>query len=307
MGAHTVDVSVPREELRDFLRTRRARLQPEDVGLAGGEARRVPGLRREEIARLAGVSVDYYVRLEQGRSRNVSASVLDAVARALQLDEPERRHLFDLAQPTAAPRRATPRRQRLRPAVVTLLEGMELQPAFVVGPRLDVLAANWIACQLIGDFQALPPRERNFARFLFLDEDARELYVDWPHVARESVATLRMYAGRHPDDPELSRLVGELSVKSREFAQWWSAHDVAERSYGTKTYRHPLVGDVTVSCESLRFPADPELMMCIYSAEPGSASEQALRMLAAMRPADPDADADAGGSAGPTFEPAPLP
>jgi transcriptional regulator with XRE-family HTH domain len=272
--------TTPKDELREFLRTRRARLRPEDVGLEAGDGhRRVPGLRREELARLAGVSVDYYVRLEQGRNASVSASVLEAIARALQLDEDERAHLFDLARPTRrARRRVAPRVQRVRPGIRLLLDNLPV-PAFVTGRRLDVLATNALARALLCDFDALPPGERNHARWIFLDPATRELYDDWEAVARDNVAVLRMEAGRHPDDPELSALIGELTVKSPEFAEWWPRHDVLRRSHGTKRYHHPVVGDLTVSYEALPVPDDPEQTLFVYSVEPGSASADALALL----------------------------
>jgi transcriptional regulator with XRE-family HTH domain len=268
-----------KEDLRQFLRSRRARIAPEAVGLPVGHShRRVPGLRREELAMLAGVSVDYYVRLEQGRNTSVSASVLDAIARALQLDDHERAHLFDLAKPKAGARRPAPRPQRVRPGVRVLLENL-VTPAFVLGRRLDVLATNRMARALLCDFGALPPRERNHARWVFLDPAARELYVDWDAIARDNVAVLRMDAGRHPDDPELSALIGELTMKSPEFAGWWADHDVLRQTHGSKRYHHPVVGDLTVTYEALPLPDDPEQTLFVYSVEPGSASAQALALL----------------------------
>lgn len=278
-------MTTPALELRDYLGTRRARLRPADVGLTEGAARRVPGLRREEIAMLAGVSVDYYTRLEQGRLPNVSVSVVDAVARALQLDPAEHRHLLDLTKPVALRRRTARRVQRIRPAVSLLLDSLETQPAFVMGDRMDVLAANWMAHELMGGWLDRPRNERNLARFIFLDPDAREVHSDWSSIAEEAVATLRFYAGQHPDDPELARLVGELSIASVEFAEWWAAHDVRSRSHGVKTYIHPEVGAVTVHCEALEFAGDDHQRLCIYTAEPGSSSAQALRLLTVMRPA----------------------
>jgi len=272
-------------ELRDYLRSRRDRLLPEEVGLPVGGSRRVPGLRREEVSMLAGVSTDYYARFEQGRLRGVSVSVIDAVARALQLDPAGRQHLADLALPTAVRRPALPRRQRLRPAVGVLLDALETQPTFVMGDRMDILAANWMASQLMGGWLDDPRNERNLARFIFLDPEARELHADWEAVAEEAVAALRLYAGQRPDDPELSRLIGDLSIHSPEFVRWWSGHDVRSRSHGVKHYRHPQLGEVTVHCEALEFPSDGRQRLCIYTAEPGSPSDTALRLLASMRPA----------------------
>lgn len=270
-------------ELKEFLRTRRARLRVDDVEIGGtSRVRRVPGLRREEVAQLAGVSVDYYSRLEQGRHLNVSDEVLDAVARALRLDEVERSYLFQIARTnTRRARRRPAPVQRVRPGIRRVLETLDdVTPAFVFGRRMDVLAANRLARALIGDFEALPPRERNLLRFTFLDESARELYTDWEEVARDNVAILRLDAGRHPDDPLLTELVGELAVKSEEFRRWWADHNVRERTHGIKRYHHPLVGDLTVNYESVAVLGDPDQTLCIYTAEPGSPSETALRLLA---------------------------
>lgn len=281
-------------ELKEFLRTRRARLNVEDVQVGGtGGVRRVPGLRREEVARLAEVSVDYYSRLEQGRNLNVSDDVLDAVARALRLDEVERSYLFQIARanPRRARRRTPARVQRVRPGVRRILETLDdVTPAFVFGRRMDILATNRLARALLTDFEALPPRDRNMLRYTFLDDSARELYVDWEEVARDNVAVLRLDAGRHPDDPLLTELVGELAVKSPEFRRWWADHNVRERSHGTKRYHHPLVGDLTIDYESVSLPGDPDQTLCIYTAEAGSPSETALELLAtwtgSQRPAD---------------------
>jgi transcriptional regulator with XRE-family HTH domain len=266
-------------ELREFLLTRRARLTPEAVGLPSfGERRRVPGLRREELAQLAGVSFDYYVRLEQGRTRNVSESVLDAVARALRLSATERAHLFNLARPTK-PRRRTEAVPRIRTGLRRLVETIVETPAFIVDRHYEVVAWNALAAALIFDFAAASPRDRNLARFLFLDERGRSIYADWDTAARESVATLRMAAGRDPNDPVLNELIGELSVKSAPFRRWWAEHDVKERTHGSKRYRHPVVGDITVSYEALLLPADPDLTLMLYTVEAGSPSEAALRRL----------------------------
>lgn len=270
-------------ELKEFLRTRRARLRVDDVEIGGtSRVRRVPGLRREEVAQLAGVSVDYYSRLEQGRHLNVSDEVLDAVARALRLDEVERSYLFQIARTkTRRARRRPAPVQRVRPGIRRVLETLDdVTPAFVFGRRMDMLSANRLARALIGDFEALPPRERNLLRFTFLDESARELYTDWEEVARDNVAILRLDAGRHPDDPLLTELVGELAVKSEEFRRWWADHNVRERTHGIKRYHHPLVGDLTVNYESVEVLGDPDQTLCIYTAEPGSPSETALRLLA---------------------------
>ncbi|GAA5141083.1 helix-turn-helix transcriptional regulator [Nocardioides marinquilinus] len=287
-----------KEELREFLRSRRARVAPEDVGLdVDLGRRRVPGLRREELARLAGVSVDYYTRLEQGRDLNVSEEVLGAVADVLGLRADERAHLFDLAQPKHKRRRApTPAPQRVRPGVRVLVDSLAT-PAFVVGRRLDVLATNAMARALICDFDALPPRDRNHARWVFLDPIARERYLDWDLVARENVASLRMQAGRWPDDPDLASLIGELSMKSPEFAGWWADHEVLRQSHGTKRYHHPVVGDLTVAYEALAVPDAADQVLFVYTVEPGSPSEEALRLLASWSLTGDGATSDRAGRA----------
>jgi transcriptional regulator with XRE-family HTH domain len=272
----------PRNELSEFLRTRRARLQPEDVGLPYfGVRRRVPGLRREELAQLAGVSAAYYTRLEQGNARNVSAAVLEAIADALRLDRAEREHLDHLAKPARRRGRAVPPRpQRVRPQLQHLLDAMDSVPAYVLGRRCDILAWNRLACALLGDFGALPPEQRNMAWLVFMEPATRELYDDWEGKARDMVAGLRMHAGRSPDDPRLAALIGELSVKSPEFRQWWAAHDVRGTGPCTKELHHPVVGRLTLANESMVLPADPDQLLVTYAAEPGSASAEALRLLA---------------------------
>ncbi|MET7755930.1 helix-turn-helix transcriptional regulator [Streptomyces sp. NPDC005389] len=272
-------------ELSEFLRSRRARLKPEDVGLPEfGRHRRVPGLRREELAQLAGVSVAYYTRLEQGNGRNVSMEVLDSIARALRLSDTERAHLTHLAKPTAKKRQhraAIARPQQVRPGLRHLLDAMEGIPAFVVGRRLDVLAWNRMARALMGDFEAMEPAERNVARMVFLGPNSRDLYRDWECKATEVVSVLRLYAGCYPEDPALLALVGELSIRSEEFRSLWAAHTVADKGHGTKVLRHPLVGEMTLTYESMQVAGgDPDLVLITYQAEPGSASADALRLLA---------------------------
>ncbi|MEU2115485.1 helix-turn-helix transcriptional regulator [Streptomyces sp. NPDC016459] len=274
----------PSAELSEFLRSRRARLKPQDVGLPEyGRHRRVPGLRREELAQLAGVSAAYYTRLEQGHGRNVSMEVLDAIARALRLSDTERAHLTHLAKPTVKKRQraAIARPQRVRASLTQLLDSMDGVPAFVLGRRLDILAWNRMARALIGDFAAWEPAERNMPRMIFLDPNARDLYVDWECKAVEVVSVLRLYAGCYPDDPLLLALVGELSVRSEEFRSLWAAHTVTDKGHGTKRLRHPLVGELTLSYESLKVAGDdPDLVLVTYHAEPGTASADALRLLA---------------------------
>ncbi|MEU5643510.1 helix-turn-helix domain-containing protein [Streptomyces milbemycinicus] len=267
-------------ELREFLRSRRARVTPEEAGLTpSATVRRVPGLRREEVAQLAGVSVDYYVRLERGRRPNVSESVLEAIARALRLTADERQYLFALVKPVRT-RPRVPAPQRVRPALYRVLESMADTPALVIGRRTDVLATNRLARALYADFDAMPRRERNLARFTFLDARARALYADWTAVAQAAVAALRVYAGDHPYDPQLAELIGELSLRDADFRHWWAAHDVQRRTYGSKLFRHPLVGDLYLDYEALAVTGDPEQILGVYTAEPGSPSAEALGLLA---------------------------
>jgi transcriptional regulator with XRE-family HTH domain len=269
-------------EIREFLSTRRARITPEQAGLAPHSgARRVPGLRREEVAQLAGVSVDYYVRLERGRTQSVSETVLDAVARALQLDDTERAHLVDLTQPTTArTRRKRPLApQRVHPVLYRTLDALTV-PAVIQGRRTDVLAANKLASALYTDFEARPRRERNFARFVFLHEAARTLYADWEQVAGDCLAFLRLYAGRHPDDPQLTEPIGELSLHSDTFRSMWADHNVIAHTSGTKRLHHPLVGDLTLDYVALAVEGDPDQTLVIYTPEPASSSAEALSILA---------------------------
>ncbi|MEU4807329.1 helix-turn-helix transcriptional regulator [Actinosynnema sp. NPDC023587] len=263
-------------DLGEFLRTRRARVRPDDVGLPGGGRRRVPGLRREELALLAGVSVDYYMRLEQGRTPAVSDAVLDAVARVLRLDDTERAHLRNLVRP-ARPRKAVP--QRVRPGLRRLLDLMEDVPALVLGRRTDLLAWNALAGAL-GGYEGFAPTMLNSARHVFLDPAARRFYRDWPTVAADTVAVLRLDAGQHPDDARLAALVGELSVKDETFRTLWAQHAVLEKTHGTKLMRHDVVGDLDLDYEVLLFPGEPDLQLVVYTAEEDSPTEERLRLLA---------------------------
>ncbi|MGI5440532.1 helix-turn-helix transcriptional regulator [Streptomyces shenzhenensis] len=295
-------------ELGDFLRSRRALLRPEDAGvpLSGG-ARRVPGLRREEVASLAGVSTDYYARLEQGRHPHVSESVLDGVARALHLNDDERTYLWGLARPrTPGTRRAGPvSAPRVRADVHRMLDVLnDVSPALVVNHRRDVLAANHLARALLTDFDALPSRERNLARFALLDPAARDLYRDWENVAQIFVANLRLASGRHPDDRLLNELVGEFCVKLPEFNTWWASHRVQQCAYGDQRFDHPIVGELSLHHETLTFPSDPDQIICLYTAEPGTASAQALRLLASWTAPDTTAESAPTRSRAPG--PAPL-
>jgi transcriptional regulator with XRE-family HTH domain len=271
-----------KKEIRDFLTSRRARITPEQAGLRSYGSRRVPGLRREEVAVLAGVSVPYYTRLERGDLSGASQSVLEALARALELDDAERAHLFDLAraaQPTVARpcRRAV--KQRVRPEVQWTLEGITGAAAFVGNQRLDILAANQLGHALFSELYATPARPVNNARFVFLDPGAETFYLDWERVAGECVAILRWSVGRDPDDRDLSDLVGELASHSEEFRTLWAAHDVRFHNTGVKRFHHPVVGELTLSYNRLDLAADHGLAIFTYAAEPGSRSEEALKLL----------------------------
>jgi transcriptional regulator with XRE-family HTH domain len=273
-----------KSEIREFLTTRRARITPEQAGLTtyGDDKRRVPGLRREEVALLAGVSVDYYTRLERGKANGVSDSVLEALARALQLDEPERAHLFDLARAAqpAAPTRRRRTKQRIRPSVQRMLDAITGAPAFVRNGRLDILAANQLGQAFYSEMFASQTQPANTARFVFLDPRSTEFYAGWDHVANEVVAILRSEAGRDPHDRGLSDLVGELSTQSETFRKRWAAHNVRFHDTGDKEVHHPVVGDLSLTYETMELSADQGLVMFVYTAEPGSKSEEGLNLLA---------------------------
>lgn len=268
-----------RAELGEFLRSRRARLSPEEVGLVDhGARRRVPGLRREELALLAGVSVDHYVRLEQGRTLHFSESVLDAVARALRLNPIERDHLYRLARPWSG--EETPGEQQVRPGLKRLLEAAPEVPAYIVGRGTNVLAWNRLAAALIIDFGALPPHERNLARLVFLDEGMRELYEDWPAKASDVVAYLRLDAARNPNDEGIATLIGELCRGSAEFRRLWERHELKDKTHGRYVYLHPVVGRLDLGFETLRLPDDPDQGLVAHTVEPNSPSAAALALLA---------------------------
>jgi transcriptional regulator with XRE-family HTH domain len=266
-----------RQDIGEFLRSRRARVTPAAAGLPDYGRRRVPGLRREEIAQLAGVSVDYYTRLEQGRGTGVSDAVLDAISRVLSLDDTEHAHLRALIRPAAAMR--TPARPaRLRPELVRMLELMDAIPAFVLGRRMDVVAWNALADAVAG-FSGMPARQRNAAHHAFLDPRARGFYRDWDTVAKETVAYLRLDAGRHPTDTQLAALVGELSLADATFRELWAAHNVKEKTHGRKLLRHPVVGDLDLAYETLALPGDPDHLLVTYIAEANSPTTERLRLL----------------------------
>lgn len=303
-----------RGDLGDFLRTRRARLRPADVGLRSyGDRRRVPGLRREELAQLAGVSMSYYTRLEQGQSRRASPEVLEALARALRLDAHERGYLLDLARAGQAAGREESA-QHARPGVLRLVEAMTDIPAMVLAPSTDILAWNTLGHALFGignerDSVRRPQQRPNIARNVFLDPAAREFYVDWSAKACSAVSHLRLVAGQFPEDRRLRELIGELTVSSTEFAALWSAHSVRTCEPVAREFRHPWVGPLTLTQETMWLREDGDQLLVTQTAEPGSRSADALRLLGSLiqqpapragptSPKSPDADAAARREAG---------
>ena len=272
----------PKNDIREFLSSRRARITPQQAGLpVFGDTRRVPGLRREEAAMLAGVSVDYYTKMERGNLRGVSDSVLDALARGLRLDEAERVHLFDLARaagPMPRPR-SRPAKQRVRPSVQRILDAMTGAPALVQNARLDIFAANRLGYAVYSEMDLAPGRPANHARFVFLDPRAATFYADWDRAARETAAILRSAAGRDPYDRDLSDLVGELATQSDAFRTHWAAHNVRFHATAVKHFHHPVVGELSLNFNRLDIAADHGLTLFTYAAEPGSRSEEALSLL----------------------------
>ena len=274
-------------DIGEFLRTRRARLTPEELGIVSYGSRRVPGLRREELAQLAGVSATYYTRLEQGQSINASVSVIDSIGRALNLNPDERAHLHDLARPTKAKRRTQIKPDHARPGTVQLLNAMVDIPAVVMGRRNEILAWNRLGHLLLGghlDFDS-PARSAdrpNLTRMLFLDPHTGDLYRNRSEEASLSVASLRFTAAQHQDDPELTQLIGELTLKSQEFAALWAKHPVKRCVSGVKHFRHPEVGDFDLSFEVLHLPDGDGQRMLTHTAEPGSTAEAALTLLGAV-------------------------
>lgn len=274
-------------EIGEFLTSRRARITPEQVGLPVYDAtkRRVSGLRRQEVATLAGLSVDYYTQIERGKVNTVSENVLDAIARALQLDVAERSHLFDLHRnATISPQRSRPRRTKtIRPMLQRTLDAMTV-PAFVRNTRQDLVGGNQLAHAFYSPLHPDPLRPDpdhpvNFVRFCFLDPRARQFYPDWEGMADSSVNLLRTDAGRDPYDRGISDLVGELSTRSEQFRTRWAKHNVRLHHTGTKTFHHPVVGDITVTYETMPIPADPGLVLTVYSPEPDTPSADAMTLL----------------------------
>ncbi len=275
-----------RAEVREFLTSRRSRISPERAGLPAGPRRRVPGLRRSEVAALADVSVEYYAKLERGHLAGVSPAVLEAVARALQLDDAEREHLLNLARAAdgsdalARPRRRATRQWTPHRSVQWTLDAVTGGPAFVRNGRMDVLAANPLARAFYADVYADPHNQANLARFNFLDPASRRFYPDWDLAADVAVAILRTEAGRNPHDKELHDLVGELSTRSDAFRTRWGAHNVRHHGTGTKRFHHAAVGALTLAYEGLEMATEPGLTLTVYTAEPGSPSDEGLRLLA---------------------------
>ncbi|MEU1091515.1 helix-turn-helix domain-containing protein [Streptomyces sp. NPDC005576] len=296
--------------LGEFLRNRRAQLQPEDVGLPShGTRRRVPGLRREELALLAGVSITYYTHLEQGQSTNASDSVLDALARALRLTPDEHTHLRNLARPPKAKRAASPRPEYARATTRRLLESMPQVPAVVLDGRNNVLAWNALGHALLAGHLDVaspddPATRPNLTRMLFLDPHTRELYTDWTNEARVALAALRLVAGRNPEDRALAELIGSLMLQSPDFAGLWSKHPVRDCTVGTKALHHPAVGPMSLDFENLHLTDGTGHRMLLYTAPEGSPSDAALRLLSGLteeaertrsrKPRPSAADADAG-------------
>jgi transcriptional regulator with XRE-family HTH domain len=278
-----VDVVDARDDMREFLMSRRSRVTPEEAGLpAYGARRRVTGLRREEVAMLAGISVEYYTRLERGNTSGVSEDVLEGISRALQLDEAERAHLFDLVRSAnrVRPTRRQPGQERVRPTVQRILDSMVGVPAYLRNGRLDILGANALGYALYTPVFSDLSRTANMARFIFLSPGAADFFDDWEQIANDGVAILRAEAGRDPYDRRLSDLIGELSTRSNEFRVRWAAHNVKFHRTGTKTLHHPLVGHVTLAYEALELPGDSGQRILVYTAEPGSPSQEALNLLA---------------------------
>ncbi|WP_153142800.1 helix-turn-helix transcriptional regulator [Nesterenkonia halophila] len=292
-----------RAQVREFLMSRRARVTPDQVGLPPGTNRRVDGLRRSEVATLAGVSVEYYTRLERGAIDGASPEVLDSIARALLLGDAERAHLFDLAQaasPVARPpRRRSARRWTPHRGLQWALDAVTAGPAFVRNGRMDLLAANPLAQAFYQQVYDMPGRPPNIARYIFLDQRALDFHPEWDAVADVTVAILRTEAGRDPRNKELHDLIGELSTRSEEFRRRWGAHDVRHHGSGAKRFRHPVVGEMTLAYEGLEMAAEPGLTLTIYAAEPATPSAERMQLLASWAASEQGDDEQAGQSAAP--------
>ncbi|MFJ6894072.1 helix-turn-helix domain-containing protein [Streptomyces hokutonensis] len=291
-----------RAAVREFLTTRRARVTPTDAGLPPqGTRRRVKGLRREEVALLAGVSPEYYVRLERGQATGPSAGVVDAVAGVLGLDDDERAHfgrLLAALTPAARKRSRSAAKGLVTPGVRVLLDSMDQLPAVVFNGRFDILAANALGRALLAPVYDLPGRT-NSARFLFLDEPgARHLFPEWDRITTDTVAMLRIEAGRHPDDPDLTELIGELATRSTEFRTRWATNDVRIHRTGTKTFRHPLIGEIALPYENLRVDAVSSQILNVYTPQPSTPEADAIRLLASWNADNPRNDNSTAGARG---------
>ncbi|MFT3889908.1 MAG: helix-turn-helix transcriptional regulator [Arachnia sp.] len=273
-----------RAQVREFLTTRRAHVAPRQVGLPEGTGRRVPGLRRSEVAALAGISIEYYTRIERGALSGASPEVLDAISRALLLDDSERAHLFDLAHaagPVARPpRRRNPKSWVPHDSLQWVLDAVTVGPAFVRNGRMDLLAANALARAFYRDLYDTRGQVPNIARFTFLDERAHDFYPDWDSFADITVAILRTEAGRDPRNKDLHDLIGELSTRSDDFRTRWGTHDVRHHGAGFKTFNHPIVGELTLAYEGMALEAEPGLTLTVYAPEPGTPSAERMRLLA---------------------------
>ncbi|MDQ0867832.1 transcriptional regulator with XRE-family HTH domain [Arthrobacter sp. V1I9] len=274
-------------EIREFLMTRRARITPEQAGLPvfGYRQRRVNGLRREEVALLAGMSTEYYIRLERGNAKGVSESVLEGISQALKLDDAERAHLYDLVRAAnegthTARRRSPARAPQVRPGVQRMIDAITALPTIVQSERLDLVASNQLGRAFYSEMYVQPQRPANFGRFIFLDPRSRDFYRDWDDTARQTVALLRSAAGRAPYDRNLSDLIGELATRSDDFRALWAAHDVRLHHSASKQVHHPIVGDLDLTFERLEIATDKGLSIIAYTAEPGSTSHDSLQLLA---------------------------
>lgn len=284
-----------RDDVADFLRTRRDRIGPEQAGIIAGGRRRVPGLRREEVAMLAGVSVDYYAKMERGDLSGVSPEVLDSLARALQLDDAETDHLHDLAQAAAprGPRRRRPQDTSIRPGLQRFLDAVTGAPVWVRDRRMNFIAANPLGRALYAPMLEDPVNQRNTARFTFLNPVSRNFFMDWEQGADDVVATMRTYAGQHPRDKELTDVIGELVARSDSFSSRWASHHVRHHRSGTKRIRHPEVGELELTYEAMDLPLNPEWFMFAYTAEPGSVTEERIKLLGSLavsQPADRESE-----------------
>lgn len=284
-------------QLGAYLRACRAQISPKDAGIPTSGHRRVPGLRREELAMLAGVSVDYIVRLEQGRAKTASPEILRALAGALELRTDEEEYLLRCSAEGAASssshvQSSRAGKQRVSIATRVLLDSMTAVPALVLGRRMDIIGWNALGAALFTDFGALPAQQRNLIRLAFLDERVRHLYCDWEKVAKECVAYLRMDAGRYPDDPALARLIGELSIKDKDFRHWWSTHRVRAQRSGRKELLHPTAGELSLDFQVLDVRGTSDQTLVFYTAEPNSRSAEALTFLSGWTPANQEQPAE---------------